>query len=293
MKVFISWSGDRSRVIAESLRSWLPMVLQSLKPWMSDTDIAAGSRWKSDVAGELAAAKAGVICLTPENQVSPWLLFEAGALSKTLEDTYVCPLLHELSPSEVTGPIAQFQANQLSREGMERVLATLNRALGANQQPPETIPELLEVWWPKLAQRLKTIPPLDQKRTPRRSANDMLEEILANTREQVRRENARVAAFAGTDQKFAEFAEMFKRTVATQARAIGSSGTTEPSMQEFASWMKAIADKSRKLTSDLQASSSGALTPSPSPTDTSGEECPDPNCDDRPCLNMKHWGANE
>jgi len=42
MQIFISWSGDRSCLIAEAIRGWLPKVVQSVKPWMSDQDIAAG-----------------------------------------------------------------------------------------------------------------------------------------------------------------------------------------------------------------------------------------------------------
>ena len=98
MKVFISWSGQRSHYIADSLRGWLPRVIQSLRPWMSDEDIAAGSRWLPEIAKELSDARVGVLCITPENQSSPWLLFEAGALSKTLDQTFVCPLLFDMRP---------------------------------------------------------------------------------------------------------------------------------------------------------------------------------------------------
>src|ERR1700731_3125213 len=102
MKIFLSWSGARSKFLAEALRGWLPRVIQSVKPWMSDKDISAGSRWLSEVASELSESKLGIICVTPENQNNPWLLFEAGALSKTLEQTHVCPFLFELTPSQLT-----------------------------------------------------------------------------------------------------------------------------------------------------------------------------------------------
>lgn len=42
LKVFISWSGERSKEMANALREWLPMVLQYVEPFVSDKDISAG-----------------------------------------------------------------------------------------------------------------------------------------------------------------------------------------------------------------------------------------------------------
>jgi hypothetical protein len=78
---------------AEALRGWLPKIINALKPWLSSADIDKGARWSADVASRLEAAKAGIICLTPSNLHSDWILFEAGALSKTLKNTFVCPFL--------------------------------------------------------------------------------------------------------------------------------------------------------------------------------------------------------
>ena len=67
MKVFISWSGDRSQAVANAFKEWLPMVLQYVEPWVSEKDINAGERWAQMIAGELEQANFGIICLTPEN----------------------------------------------------------------------------------------------------------------------------------------------------------------------------------------------------------------------------------
>jgi hypothetical protein len=78
MRVFISWSGDRSREIADAIRRWLPGVLQAVKPYFSPDDIAKGARWESEISKELSASRLGLLILTPENIEAPWLVFEAG-----------------------------------------------------------------------------------------------------------------------------------------------------------------------------------------------------------------------
>jgi TIR domain len=88
MKVFISWSGERSRAVAEVLRQWLPNVIQAVTSWVSLDDIEKGAPWSTDIAVQLGECRAGLICLTPENLSASWLLFEAGALSKTLDKTF-------------------------------------------------------------------------------------------------------------------------------------------------------------------------------------------------------------
>lgn len=109
MKVFISWSGKYSQELGEAFRNWLPSVLQSVRPYFTPNDIEKGARWGTDIASELQESKIGLFCLTRDNLQSPWIMFEAGAISKVVGEASVCPILFELDPTDISGPLNQFQ----------------------------------------------------------------------------------------------------------------------------------------------------------------------------------------
>ncbi len=186
MKVFISWSGERSQEVAKVLHDWLPKVIQAIKPWMSAADIDKGARWSTDIALELKEAKVGIICLTPENLEAPWILFEAGALSKTLEMTYVCPYLIQVEPSGIKGPLVQFQTTKSNKNDTRKLMSTINQALKEGALPEGRLNEAFEKWWPELEQYLEKISDTQVKRKPQRDQREILEEILELTREQTR-----------------------------------------------------------------------------------------------------------
>ena len=48
MRIFISWSGERSHQLAHALHESLPLVLHYVKPWLSQADISAGDRWAQE-----------------------------------------------------------------------------------------------------------------------------------------------------------------------------------------------------------------------------------------------------
>lgn len=109
MRVFISWSGEQSKQFAEALREWVPQVIQAARPYFTPNDIEKGARWLADIASELEASDLGLLCLTRDSLNSDWLLFEAGALSKSLDKSRVCPILFGISDADLTGPLKQFQ----------------------------------------------------------------------------------------------------------------------------------------------------------------------------------------
>ena len=122
MKVFISWSGNKSHKVAMIFREWLPSVIQSLEPYVSSEDIDKGARWSSDIAKELEDSTFGILCVTKDNLHAPWLSFEAGALSKTMDKSFVTPFLFDIKRSEVNGPILQFQSTVFEKEDIKNIL---------------------------------------------------------------------------------------------------------------------------------------------------------------------------
>jgi hypothetical protein len=53
---------------------------------MSNEDIERGARWNIELVSRLEKARFRLICLTLDNIEKPWILFEAGALTKSLEN---------------------------------------------------------------------------------------------------------------------------------------------------------------------------------------------------------------
>ena len=157
MKVFISWSGERSKKVAQIFRDWLPTVIQAIDPFVSSEDIEKGARWNTDIAQELKESSFGLICVTKDNLSSPWLNFEAGALSKSIDNTYVAPLLFDVKPSDLKGsPISQFQATSFTKDDMKRFIETLNAAAG-NCLSSARLDKAFELCYPDLENSLNEL----------------------------------------------------------------------------------------------------------------------------------------
>lgn len=184
MRIFISWSGDQSKKIAETLRKWFPSVIQAAKPYYSPDDIAKGAKWSSEIAKELEASKVGILCLTSDNITAPWIMFEAGALSKQIDQSKVCPILFGIDPSEIQGPLVQFQAAKFSKDEIYKVLKTINSELVDGKLDSETLSRVFEMWWPQLNEEVeKIMTEIKEQKKDKRPDRDILEEILSLQRE--------------------------------------------------------------------------------------------------------------
>lgn len=181
MKVFISWSGERSHSLGDALHDWIPLVLHYVEPWLSQADIEAGQRWAEQVAKELEASNFGIISVTRENVDSPWVLFEAGALAKSMQGSRVIPLLLDLEVRDITGPLAQFQAKKVERTGMLDVIQSLNQ-LAPQPVPDDRVTQLFDALWPELEKKVAAIPKASAQAKHGRPQPEILEELVTSVR---------------------------------------------------------------------------------------------------------------
>jgi hypothetical protein len=184
MKIFISWSGELSKKVAEHLSTWIQDTLQGTKTWISTEDIDKGTFWFSEIADTLAEAKYGILCLTPDNLSNPWILFEAGALSKGLSKNKVCPLLINLNPSQLVPPLSQLNATTPAKEDFFKLIKSINSELGDRRLTDERLEKTFGKWWDVfdtgLAKILTEIKP--SMNIPQKTTTELLEEILESTR---------------------------------------------------------------------------------------------------------------
>lgn len=181
MRVFISWAGDKSKAYAEAFRNWLPGVLQFVTPYFTPADVEKGARWFTEISKEVEASQIGIFCVTPEALASTWMAFEAGAISKLVDKSKVCPVLFDVDVADIKGPLANFQATPFSKAEMRQLVDTINGAAGDAKLAAATLATVFDKWWPDLEaemDRIRKTHAGESKKAGKRPDRELLEEVL-------------------------------------------------------------------------------------------------------------------
>ncbi len=190
MKVFIGWSGDLSRAIATHLRDWIPDVIRNAEPWMSAEDLRKGHQWLPELSKNLSESAVGIVVLTRENLNANWILFEAGTVSKALPNTHCCTLLCDLKPTDVRGPLAQFQATSLNAKDMFRLMKTINAANADARIDEPRLQRWFDQFWDQFEQKCQEEvaerPAAGRQQPSGPTERELLEEILGTVRRMAR-----------------------------------------------------------------------------------------------------------
>src|SRR5260370_34207518 len=127
--------------------------------------------------------KVGIICSPAENLRADWILYEAGALSKTLDaKTRVCTyLLAGLESRNLKPPLSLFQWTKADKADTRKLIHTINKHLDATPVSESSLDTIFEKMWPDLQQKLAALQDPSQTPPPLPSTQDMVAEILARS----------------------------------------------------------------------------------------------------------------
>ena len=183
----------------------------------------------------LSESQIGILCVTRDNIHNDWILFEAGALSKSLEKSHVCPVLFGISNTDLAGPLKQFQTTQFEKSDIHRLLGVINGRIGENKLPQKTLDSVFEKWWPDLEEKINQIlAEVGEPEEPIRSDRELLEEIL-----QISRVAPRFAIRSGLP--VAAFRDLLSQYVTLHDQQVAQSGSYQDTLDYLQSMNKPLA----------------------------------------------------
>jgi len=152
MKLFIAYSGETAKRLAEEIRKWLPGMLPGLQPYFAKTDIKKGSDWRDAIGKAATKAGATMLCLTQEGMNRPWINYEAGLSAR------VFPVLFgDAAGGGPSGPLEAFQATMFEKDDMLRLMHDLNGLTPKSGRTSSELERHFKSSWPKLEQAVSRI----------------------------------------------------------------------------------------------------------------------------------------
>jgi hypothetical protein len=181
VKIFISWSGNSERAVAEALQSTLSeLCAADVEVFVSSRSISKGANGVAVIEASLDSSAFGIVLVSKKNQAAAWLNYEAGWLASTL-DRPVATICLDLRPSDITSPLAPRQATQFSDPAdMETLLREIVRAANPSMSD-RTFATLLASVWPTIRDSWEPRHG-DAETADPRSERDMLAELVERVR---------------------------------------------------------------------------------------------------------------
>ena len=162
MKIFISWSKEKSSELAHSIDDFLKgMFRDKIASWISDENIVSGTRPMTEIKKALTTCDKGIFCLTKNNYESPWIMYEAGAMSMhesaNNENAILTILFDNLKIEKVKdGPLGQYQLRIYSYENIKTFAKEINDILQTFDSD-ELFKKQFDLNWNVLNEKVKQI----------------------------------------------------------------------------------------------------------------------------------------
>ncbi|HKS29647.1 MAG TPA: hypothetical protein VJS44_17615 [Pyrinomonadaceae bacterium] len=173
VKVFISWSGDRSYKVARKLEVWLPEVIKEVEPLISVKPEAGGLVF-TELNNKLRQADIAVLCLTPENWYELWLSYEAGMVyGRTETLTKICPYVIDAKCRDLPTPLSHFTCLKDDEDGTKLLVEAIATAAGKRPKSAK-LKKSFDSKWPELEAFLDQIGRPKTPPDPKTLANDFM-----------------------------------------------------------------------------------------------------------------------
>lgn len=189
LRVFISWSGTRSKLVAVTLATWLPEVIPGIETWFSEKTKGGTVAWfEKELNKELRRADFAVICVLPENWNNPWLSYESGVvLGKIKKETRIFPYVIDKHAKRraMPDPLHFFWAEMANFNGTLKLVEAISEAARGRPLTKTQLTKLRRVFeekWPDLNKVLKKASP-PRPPTPPPSPEDYFRDFMKVSRD--------------------------------------------------------------------------------------------------------------
>ena len=83
MEVFISWSKNKSRLLALATKGFIQNVFGKKIEVFFSPDMYKGTSVDNEIHSNLLKSNKCIVCITSDNFKNPWLMYEAGVVWRT------------------------------------------------------------------------------------------------------------------------------------------------------------------------------------------------------------------
>mgnify|MGYP000004652671 CR=1 FL=1 len=149
LTIFISWSRNPAKDIADKLQILLDKIFPNpdIEFFLSSSgknEIVAGEDFRNKLDNNLMDSNFGILILTKNNFERPWMMFEAGALSKGDNKSRIIPLFFDRDNRKIESPIEKFQNIEYNKEGLLKIIFSITKSLYDSDELGDNQKQLLE-----------------------------------------------------------------------------------------------------------------------------------------------------
>lgn len=188
MKIFISWSKNKSKLLAIETKKFILNTLKKNVEIFLSPDMYKGTTADNEIHNNLLKSDKCIVCITSDNFKNPWLMYETGVVYGAhftkQEESVVIPILFEHIPdwsSWVDKPLNRYVPIQLNEENdnFEEARQEFKNFLGKLASESNTNIEKFDDCWNEYIKKVKKI--LQQEQLIPNTCRDLVEQIMEDS----------------------------------------------------------------------------------------------------------------